>query len=116
MSDQIRQRIYEVILCEGGCGRIAGESGFCWKCERGIIGPSLEVDSEGATRLRTLWDFEGHRRPARPVKFQTQDKPYMPDWLYWLLTASTIALCGWIVFKIAEMFADWLASGGSPWQ
>lgn len=117
MSDQNELRIEEVILCGEGCGRIAGESGFCWKCERGIVPHGLEVDADGVTRMRALWDFEAHRRPiARLIQFRTHKKPYMPDWMYWLLTSFTVALCGWIVFKIDVMFADWLASGGSPWQ
>lgn len=114
MSDELRIR--EVILCEAGCGRIACESGFRWKCERGIVGLSLEVDGEGATRLGTLWGFNAHCRPGRPDVLRTQEKPDMPDYMYWLLAPATIGLLGWIGFKIAEMFADWLASGGSPWQ
>lgn len=117
MSDQNELRIKEVILCQAGCGREAAGSGFCAQCESGIVRPGIVVDADGCTRLEGLWNFEAYRRPpARLIEFQTHKKPYMPDWMYWFLTALTIALVLWIGFVIAVMFADWLANGGSPWQ
>jgi hypothetical protein len=106
MSERIWLRIEEVILCETGCGRIAGAHGFCSICMMGIEDRSLE----------RLWNFEAHRRPTRSEAIRTQGKPDMPDWVYRVLGFASLALSGWIVLEIGKMFVGWLANGGRPWQ
>jgi hypothetical protein len=99
-------RIKEVILCETGCGRIAGECGFCSRC---LIGIEEQP-------LNGLWNFVEHRRPTRGEVIQAQSKPDMPDWVYRLLGMATMGLSCWLVFEFIKMFAVWLMNGGRPWQ
>ena len=105
-----------MILCEAGCGWSAGESGFCWTCERGFVAPTIEAAGPGATRLRALWDFEAHRC-AHPAMFETHEKPYMPDWMYWFYRGGAIAFILWFGYRDRRKCSPtgW-RDGGSPWQ
>ena len=77
-------------VCKG-CGKVLRAEGFCDKC-----GAEIEA-------LKSLWDFEEHRRPRQPVG------PWTPGTVAAAVLAITLGV--YLVNVFAPMVADWICGG-----